>query len=67
MSEVCKYRLPCGWCELKNKECELYVYPNNYKPDPYVPPKDYPMVSVYAAPGYPPSSITYGVSTNDKT
>lgn len=29
---VCKYHLPCGWCELKNKLCGQYfgmMYPRN--------------------------------------
>lgn len=65
MNDVCKYRLLCGWCELKNKECDIYVYPNNYIPKPQKP-EDYPFVSVYAAPGNAPT-VTYGVSTNDQT
>ena len=27
---LCKYRLLCGWCELKNKECDA-VYPRGVK------------------------------------
>lgn len=23
MSETCKYRLPCGWCDKKDKLCDL--------------------------------------------
>lgn len=49
---VCKYYLPCGWCELKNKECDVVypiTYPRNY--EPYI-------TSVYAAPSGSPI-ITY--------
>lgn len=31
---VCKYYLPCGWCDLKQKKCEKYfaiMYPRNYE------------------------------------
>lgn len=30
---VCKYYLPCGWCELKQNECGQYfamMYSRNY-------------------------------------
>lgn len=35
---VCKYYLPCGWCELKQTKCGKYaaiMYPRNY--EPYMP------------------------------
>lgn len=49
---VCKYYLPCGWCELKQKECGKYfamMYPRNY--EPYMPNT----TSVYAAPSGAPT------------
>lgn len=35
---VCKYYLPCGWCELKQTECGKYssiMHQRNY--EPYMP------------------------------
>lgn len=48
-SECCKYRLPCGYCELKKKNCDyiIGVDPVKIDRDPY------PFVSVYAAPAQP--------------
>lgn len=45
----CKYHLPCGYCELKKKNCDYILHLNPVKNDP----DPYPFVSVYAAPSKP--------------
>lgn len=25
MKENCKYRLPCGWCDMQNKKCDMKI------------------------------------------
>ena len=50
---ICKHRMPCGWCELRNEECKSTytypaypTYPQNYEPN---------TVQVYAAPSGAPT------------
>lgn len=46
----CEYRLPCGWCKLRNQHCDHMVTPApTYPTDPIYP--DYPH--------YPPPTITW--------
>lgn len=50
----CEYRLPCGWCELRNQHCDHMATPApTYPTDPIYP--NYPY--------YPPPTITWGPFT----
>lgn len=62
MNGLCKHRLPCGWCELKNKECEIMVYPHNFERYEPIEPNT---VMVYAAPsGTPP--VTWSAERSEE-
>ena len=65
---MCSHRMPCGWCDLKNKICDRdpQRYPNVFEDDQWPKIDRLNMVSVYAAPSGAPITTLNGVSY-DKT
>lgn len=58
---MCKHFLPCGWCELKNKICDINPrrYPNVFENDPPSETELLHMISVYAAPVTMSNGVSY--------